>query len=192
MYSRAGGKFIYVQENIVSEYPIPNLSNDLSGQVALVTGTTSGLGKRFAQVIAASGAKVAVTGRRVDRLEALASEINAAGGTAEPIHLDMQDNDSIIDCVNRAEEALGTVTILVNNAGIPDAQRAHKMSLELIDSVFDTNLRGPYVLSCEIARRLIAAEKPGRMVNIYLRLAVLITVATGQPSTRLRNQPSFA
>ena len=150
----------------MSEYPIPNLSNDLSGQVALVTGTTSGLGKRFAQVIAASGAKVAVTGRRVDRLEALAQEINAAGGTAEPIHLDMQDNESIMSCVDRAEAALGTVTILVNNAGIPDAQRAHKMSNELIDAVFDTNLRGPYVLSCEIARRLIAAEKPGRMVNI--------------------------
>ena len=54
----------------------------------------------------------------------------------------MQDNESIMACVDRAEAALGTVTILVNNAGIPDAQRAHKMSLELIDSVFDTNLRG--------------------------------------------------
>ena len=59
----------------MAEYPIPNLSNDLSGQVALVTGTTSGLGKRFAQVIAASGAKVAITGRRVERLEALAEDI---------------------------------------------------------------------------------------------------------------------
>ena len=72
----------------------------------------------------------------------------------------------LIDVVEQAERALGTVTILVNNAGIPDAQRAHKMSLELIDSVFDTNLRGPYILSCEVARRLIAAKKPGRMVNI--------------------------
>jgi NAD(P)-dependent dehydrogenase (short-subunit alcohol dehydrogenase family) len=58
------------------------------------------------------------------------------------------------------------VTILVNNAGIPDAQRAHKMSLELIDAVLDTNLRAPYLLSCEVARRLIKAELPGRMVNI--------------------------
>ncbi|MYG12380.1 MAG: SDR family oxidoreductase, partial [Gammaproteobacteria bacterium] len=62
--------------------------------------------------------------------------------------------------------ALGTIDILINNAGIPDAQRAHKMSLELIDAVFDTNLRGPYILSCEVARRLIAAKMPGRMVNI--------------------------
>ena len=148
------------------DYALPNISNDLSGRVALVTGTTSGLGRRFAEVIAASGAKVAVTGRRIDRLEALAKEIQDKGGVAEPIQLDMQSNDSIMNCVEKAEASLGTIDILVNNAGIPDAQRAHKMSLDLIDSVFDTNLRGPYVLSCEIARRLIAVEKPGRMVNI--------------------------
>ena len=148
------------------DYALPNISNDLSGRVALVTGTTSGLGRRFAEVIAASGAKVAVTGRRIDRLEALAKEIQDKGGVAEPIQLDMQSNDSIMNCVEKAEASLGTIDILVNNAGIPDAQRAHKMSLDLIDSVFDTNLRGPYVLSCEIARRLIAADKPGRMVNI--------------------------
>ena len=150
----------------MSDYSMPNVSNDLTGRVALVTGATSGLGLRFAQVIAASGAKVAVTGRRVDRLEKLAAEINDAGGVAEPIQLDMQDNDSILACVEQAESKLGIVDVLVNNAGIPDAQRAHKMSLDLIDSVFDTNLRGPYVLSCEIARRLIAADQPGRMVNI--------------------------
>lgn len=150
----------------MTDYPLPNLSHDLTGQVALVTGTTSGLGKRFAQVLAACGAKVAITGRRVERLEELAAELRAAGATVEPIALDMRDNDSILACVEQAEKALGTVTILVNNAGIPDAQRAHKMSNQLIDDVFDTNLRGPYVLSCEVARRLIAAELPGRMVNI--------------------------
>lgn len=148
------------------DYPLPNVSNDLSGRVALVTGASSGLGRRFAEVIAASGAKVAVTARRVDRLEALAEEIRSAGGVAEPIALDMQDNDSIMDCVASAQAKLGTIDILINNAGIPDAQRAHKMSLELIDAVFDTNLRGPYILSCEVARRLIAAKMPGRMVNI--------------------------
>ena len=150
----------------MAEYPLPNLSNDLSGRVALVTGASSGLGYRFAQVIAASGAKVAIAARRVDRLQSLADEIRAAGGTAEAIALDMRDNESIINAVDQAESALGTVDILINNAGVPDAQRAHKMSLDLIDTVFDTNLRGPYILSCEIARRLIAAKQPGRMVNI--------------------------
>jgi NAD(P)-dependent dehydrogenase (short-subunit alcohol dehydrogenase family) len=69
------------------------------------------------------------------------------------------------------EAQLGTVTILVNNAGIPDAQRAHKMSVELIDRVLDINVRAPWILSCEVARRLIAAEKPGRIVNLASRAA---------------------
>jgi NAD(P)-dependent dehydrogenase (short-subunit alcohol dehydrogenase family) len=150
----------------MADYPNPYTSTDLRGEVALVTGTTSGLGRRFALVLAKCGAKVAVTGRREERLEALAKEIRAAGGEAVPLRLDMTDRASIRDVVAKAEKALGLVTILVNNAGIPDAQRAHKMSDELVDAVFDTNLRGPWVLSCEVAKRLIAAERPGRIVNI--------------------------
>jgi NAD(P)-dependent dehydrogenase (short-subunit alcohol dehydrogenase family) len=150
----------------MTEIQSPNFSIDLKGEVALVTGATSGLGKRFAEVLAMSGARVAVTGRREDRLQELADQINQQGGEAVPIKLDMTDADSIIAAVEAAEKALGTVTILVNNAGRPDAQRAHKMSLDLIDSVFDTNLRGPYIMSCEVARRLIDAKKGGKMVNI--------------------------
>ncbi|MGA1372192.1 MAG: SDR family NAD(P)-dependent oxidoreductase [Pseudomonadales bacterium] len=150
----------------MSEFPIPNFSVDLTGQVALVTGSTSGLGYRFARVLAKAGAKVAVTGRRVERLRVLAKEIETDGGVAVPVSLDMTDSASIVNAVAEAEAALGAVTILVNNAGIPDAQRAHKMSLELIDDVFDTNLRGPYIMSCEVARRLIDRKLPGRMVNI--------------------------
>jgi len=150
----------------MSEFPNPNFSIDLTGQVALVTGSTAGLGRRFSQVLARAGARVAITGRRVDRLKALAAEIEAAGGSAVPIALDMTDSASIVSAVDQAEQALGPVTILVNNAGIPDAQRAHKMSLELIDNVFDTNLRGPFIMSCEVARRLIDRGLPGRMVNI--------------------------
>ncbi len=150
----------------MSEFPLPNFSSDLSGQVALVTGTTSGLGWRFAQVLAAEGAKVALTGRRTERLEELAKEIREAGGECAWFRLDMTDMDNAIGVVAEAEAALGPVTILVNNAGVPDAQRAHKMELGLIDTVFDTNLRGPFVLSCEVARRLIAKRLPGRMVNI--------------------------
>jgi len=150
----------------MTDFPLPHFSLDLSGQVALVTGTTSGLGWRFARVLAACGAKVAVTGRRVERLDQLVEEIRAAGGEALPLRLDMTDRANIREVVEATEAAFGTITILVNNAGIPDAQRAHKMSDELVDAVFDTNLRGPWVLSCEVAKRLIEAKKPGRMVNI--------------------------
>ena len=148
-------------------FPLPYTSNDLGGQVALVTGASSGLGWRFAQVLAACGAQVGLAARRTERLDELAETIQKNGGTCAPIRLDMTDTESILASVQACEDAFGApVQILVNNAGIPDAQRAHKMSTELIDAVFDTNLRGPYVLSCEVARRLIASKLPGRMVNI--------------------------
>jgi NAD(P)-dependent dehydrogenase (short-subunit alcohol dehydrogenase family) len=147
-------------------FPLPNNATDLTGQVALVTGASSGLGYRFAKVLASQGAKVAIAARRLDKLETLAEEIRAAGGVALPVEMDATDAGQLIAAVAKAETELGVVTILVNNAGIPDAQRAHKMSLELIDRVLDINVRAPFVLSCEVARRLMAAEKPGRIVNI--------------------------
>jgi NAD(P)-dependent dehydrogenase (short-subunit alcohol dehydrogenase family) len=147
-------------------FPLPYASIDLTGQVALVTGATSGLGHRFARTLAAAGASVVATGRRYERLEEVAALIEQAGGKCAPVQVDMTDAASIVAGVDAAEAAFGTVTILVNNAGIPDAQRAHRMSLELIDAVIDTNLRGPYILACDVARRLIAAKQPGRIVNI--------------------------
>lgn len=150
----------------MTDFPTPYVSNDLTDRVALVTGATSGLGKRFVIVLAACGAKVALTGRRVDRLESVAEEIRASGGVCEPIPFDITNPEEIATVVDKAESALGLVDILINNAGIPDAQRAHKMSNEFTDLVFDTNLVGPFKLSCEVARRLIAAKQPGRMINI--------------------------
>ena len=147
-------------------FPLPNASHDLTGQVALVTGASAGLGQRFARVLAAAGAHVAVTARRLDRLESLVAEITAAGGTAKAFALDVTDAEQLTSIVGTVEAAMGPVTILVNNAGIPDAQRAVKMQVELIDRVLDTNVRAPFILACEVARRLIAAGTPGRIVNI--------------------------
>lgn len=164
MHFRARLSPTYIQW--MADYPLPHASTDLTGRVALVTGATSGLGWRFAQVLAASGATVVATGRREERLAELEAVITEQGGVAHACRVDMTETDSILAAVDHAESVAGTVDILINNAGIPDAQRAHKMEIELIDRVFDTNLRGPYVLSCEVARRLIAADMPGRMVNI--------------------------
>jgi len=150
----------------MSDYALPNNSADLTGRVALVTGASSGLGARFAEVLAAQGAAVVLAARRLDRLEALADKIKASGGKALAVQMDATDADSMVAAVAAGEAAFGTVDILVNNAGMPDAQRAHKMSIELIDQVIGVNLRGPWILACEVARRLIAAEKPGRIVNI--------------------------
>lgn len=82
------------------------------------------------------------------------------------MQLDVTDPASIEDCLEQVSEEIGIPQILVNNAGIPDAQRAHKMSLELVDAVLDTNVRGPWLMATGVARRLIAAELPGRIVNI--------------------------
>jgi len=139
---------------------------DLSGQVAVVTGATSGLGWRFAQVLAAAGATVAITGRRSERLEELKSLIQSDGGQCQAYTLDLTDADALVSTMNRVHEELGLVQILVNNAGIPDGKLAVKMSLDFIDQLLDTNVRAPYILACEVARRLIDAKKPGRIVNI--------------------------
>ena len=147
-------------------FALPNWSADLAGEVALVTGTSSGLGRRFALVLAAAGAKVGLAARRVDRLEELAAEIKELGGEAVPVPLDMTDTNQFAAAVDGLEQQFGTVTILVNNAGIPDAQYATKMSAELVNQVIDTNFRGPWVLSCEVANRLIKAKRPGRIINI--------------------------
>ena len=78
----------------------------------------------------------------------------------------MVDRESIRNAVQMTEDSLGVVNTLINNAGIPDAQWAIKQSDELVDNVIDTNLVGPYLLSNEVARRLIDKNLPGRMVNI--------------------------
>jgi NAD(P)-dependent dehydrogenase (short-subunit alcohol dehydrogenase family) len=138
----------------------------LAGQVALVTGASAGLGRHFALTLARAGATVAVSARRAERLADLVDTIEAAGGTALAVPLDVTDAAAIAAAVESVEQRLGVPTILVNNAGMPDAQRAHKMSVELVDAVLATNLRGPWLLATEVARRLIAAGTPGRIVNI--------------------------
>ena len=148
------------------EFNNPNFSIDLSDQVALVTGASSGLGYRFSKVLAKCGAKVALSARRVDKLEKLSEEIKSDGGDCMVVPIDMVDMDTIRDAVQKVEEGLGTINTLINNAGMVDAQWAIKQSDELIDNVVATNLVGPYLLSNEVARRLIEKKEPGRMVNI--------------------------
>ncbi|HEY5337731.1 MAG TPA: SDR family NAD(P)-dependent oxidoreductase [Rhizomicrobium sp.] len=147
-------------------FALPHFSTDLTGQTALVTGASSGLGARFSRVLAACGAKVVLAARREERLEKLAAEIRAKGGRAETVKLDVSNADECVETIGHIERAHGLVSILINNAGVPDAQHATKLPLDKIDLVFDTNLRAPFVLACEVARRLIAAKKPGRVVNI--------------------------
>ena len=105
---------------------------DLTGEVALVTGSSSGLGLRFAEVLAANGARVTLVARRAERIEALKHKIEAAGGKAVAIEADVLDRKAMARAFDAAETAFGTVTILVNNAGIAHTDRAVELSEEAL------------------------------------------------------------
>jgi len=97
---------------------------DLTGQVALVTGASSGLGVRFAEVLAANGAAVALVARRAERLAAVKDRIGQNGGRAVAVSADVLDRAAMRRAFDAAEAAFGTVTVLVNNAGVTHADRA--------------------------------------------------------------------
>lgn len=139
---------------------------DLTGEVALITGASSGLGERFAQVLAANGAKVLLAARRVDRLEALVSKIREHGGEAIAVELDVADQAAIAPAFDAAEAAFGTVTILVNNAGIDGSSAPLDMTPEQWRKVMAVNVDGVWFCAQEAARRLVAAGKPGTIINI--------------------------
>ena len=157
---------------------MPNFSTDLSGQTAFITGTTSGLGYRFAQVLAACGANVAIAGRRVERLEALAEELRSTGAKVLPVPLDVTDTDALFASVDQVEKELGPVQILVNNAGKPDARLALNMDPAFVDEMVATNLTSLFHLASEVTRRLKEAELPGRIVNIASGAAFSAGVGT--------------
>ncbi len=138
----------------------------LSGRVALVTGASSGLGRQFAKALADNGAAVALVARRADRLLDLQATIEAAGGHAVAIEADVTDRAAMARAFDAAEKAFGTVTILVNNAGIAHAGRAVDMPAEEWRKVLATNLDAVFFNAQEAARRMLAAKKPGSIVNI--------------------------
>jgi NAD(P)-dependent dehydrogenase (short-subunit alcohol dehydrogenase family) len=139
---------------------------DLAGQVALVTGASSGLGARFAKVLAANGAAVALAARRADRLAAVKTEIEAAGGRAVAVEADVLDRAAMTRAFDAAEQAFGTVTVLVNNAGIAHGGRAVDLPAEQWRDVLATNLDGVFYWAQEAARRMLAAETKGAIINI--------------------------
>ena len=149
-------------------------SIDLSGRVALVTGASSGLGEQFAKTLAAAGAAVVLAGRRVERLKTLRAEIEAAGGDAHVVALDVTDHDSIKAAVAHAETEMGTLDILVNNSGVSTTQKLTDVSPEDYDYVMDTNTKGAFFVAQEVGKRMLARARGaapgtftgGRIVNI--------------------------
>jgi NAD(P)-dependent dehydrogenase (short-subunit alcohol dehydrogenase family) len=144
---------------------------DVSGEVALVTGASSGLGARFAQVLAANGAKVALVARRKDRLDSLQETIAADGGTAIAVEADVLDRAAMLRAFDEAEAAFGTVTILVNNAGAAQSVRALDMTEEEWRRILSLDLDSVFAWSQEGARRMLAAGVRGSIVNTASVLA---------------------
>jgi NAD(P)-dependent dehydrogenase (short-subunit alcohol dehydrogenase family) len=138
---------------------------DLSGEVALVTGSSSGLGARFAQVLAANGAKVVLVARRKDRLDELCGQIEKNGGTAIAVEADVLDRTAMLRAFDEAQAKFGTVSILVNNAGIAQSTRALDMTEAEWRSVLSLDLDSVFAWSQEGARRMLAANKKGAIVN---------------------------
>ncbi len=143
---------------------------DLSGRVALVTGASSGLGAGFAKALAAAGAKVVLAARRADRLAQQVAEIEAAGGTAIAVSLDVTDEVSTRAAYDAAEAAFGPVDTIVANAGVATENLALGLTVDEVDGLLAANVRGVFLTVTEGARRLDAAgsreRQHGRIVII--------------------------
>ncbi|MCV6624069.1 MAG: 3-oxoacyl-ACP reductase FabG [Cellvibrionaceae bacterium] len=150
----------------------------LEGRNALVTGASSGIGRCLALGLAEAGANIIVAARRQERLAELVQEIEAQGGKALAVSMDVTNKDSIQSAYDQAESTFGTVDVIVNNAGVADAKNFLKIDDESLDFVMDTNFKGVWHVAQEGAKRLVAAEKPGSIINIASVLG--ITAKYGQ------------
>lgn len=144
---------------------------NFEGKIALVTGASSGLGARFAKVLAQAGAQVVLAARRIERLKEVRAEIEAAGGAAHVVELDVTDYGSIKSAIAHAETEAGPLDILVNNSGVGTTQSLVDVTPEDYAYVMDTNLRGAFFVAQESAKRMIARakgdpKKQHRIVNI--------------------------
>ncbi len=147
---------------------------DLAGRVALVTGASGGLGAQFARALSRAGAGVVLAARRLEKLKDLRAELEAEGGDAHVVELDVTDVDSIKAAVAHAETEMGTIDILVNNSGVSVTKKLVDTTPEEFDFVMGTNTRGAFFVAQEVGRRMIARSRGaapgtftgGRIVNV--------------------------
>jgi len=138
---------------------------DLSGRVAIVTGTSRGLGQHFARALATAGADLVLTSRSRASLAAFEEEIKSLGRRAISIELDVRDGENIERMAAAAEDAFGHLDILVNNAGCNVRKPALDVTWDDWNKILDTNLRGSFFVAQAVARRMIPRGY-GRIINI--------------------------
>lgn len=147
----------------------------LEGHTALVTGANGGLGSHFAEVLAQAGAKVAVAARRVDSLREVEQRIVAAGGRAHGIALDVTRRESVVAAFEQAAEALGPVTVVVNNAGVAVSKPILEQTEEDWTGVIEVNLNGAWRVAQEAARHMVKHQRGGSIVNIASILGLRVS-----------------
>ena len=143
---------------------------DVSDEVIVVTGASSGIGERFARVLAANGARVVLVGRRRDALVAVEREINDAGGAAYAHALDLADGAMIPALFDAVEKRFGPATVVVNNAGIAGPGRASEIDFAYWRSILAVDLDSAYLMCREAARRM-SANGSGNIINVTSILA---------------------
>jgi NAD(P)-dependent dehydrogenase (short-subunit alcohol dehydrogenase family) len=160
-----------------------NARFDLTGRTAFVTGASSGLGRHFAQTLAKAGAKVALAARRVERLNETVAAIESINGEALAIELDVTDPKAIAPAFDKAEAALGPVTILVPAAGVTARAFFTQTSEEQWRHVMDTNLDGVWRTCREGARRMQENKTGGSIIVIASVLTFNVVKATSPYAT---------
>jgi 3-oxoacyl-[acyl-carrier protein] reductase len=144
---------------------------DLSGRVALVTGASQGLGRRFAQVLVEHGAAVGLAARQLDKLQKLEREIAGQGGRVASVAMDVTDQASIERAIGTIEDALGPIDVLINNAGVAVSKGVLEQTEADWDKVVGTNLKGAFFVAQSVAKRMVE-QGGGAIVNIASVLAL--------------------
>ncbi len=138
---------------------------DLSGKVAIVTGTSRGLGQYFARALAKAGADLVITSRDLSRLTEFKQEIESLGRKALPVQLDVRKQSDIENMVHIVIKEYGKIDILVNNAGLNIRSPSAEFAWEDWDTVLDTNLKGAFFCAQTVAKEMIK-RKYGRIINV--------------------------
>jgi NADP-dependent 3-hydroxy acid dehydrogenase YdfG len=141
------------------------MSEPLDGEVALVTGASSGIGRATAKTLADAGAAVAVSARRTERLEELAADIEDAGGTALPVTTDVTEIEEVREMIETTKEELGGLDILVNNAGVMLLAPVVRADVADLQQMLDVNLMGLMAATREVLPAMLEQDH-GHIVNI--------------------------
>jgi len=149
----------------MADNPYSSLKVDLTGQNAVVTGASQGLGKAIAMALAAAGARVACIARSADKLADTVGAITAAGGQAEAFPCDVKESAAVDALIDGLAEKWGKVDILVNNAGVTRDTLLPRMTDQEWDDVINTNLRGSFLFARAVSRHMMRARY-GRVINI--------------------------